>query len=188
MTTWLSFGLLLLTATLAMRKTSGALKLYFRAQLIATLALFAAVKMFGVNDDFYRALYIIVTIPILEVCVFLIWESRDRWKHLSTSLSFAMLSTTIAVAGMDKFTVDVWISLIEGALLSAIGMGLLLAAQNSDERETLSAIGMLSLALSVFDFGYVSNANWQDLNKWLPSLLCAASWGWILLQRKRVTA
>lgn len=188
MTTWLSFGLLLVIAAVAMQKTSGALKLYFRAQLIATLALFVAVKMFGVNDDFYRALYIIVTLPILEVCVFLIWESKDRWQHLATSLSFGMLSTLVVVVGIEKFTTDVWISLIEGALLSAIGMALLLAAQKSDEREALSAIGMLSLALSCFDFGYVSNADWQDLNKWLPSLLCAASWGWILLQRKRVTA
>lgn len=161
----------------AMRRSTGAVRLYFIAQLIATPVLFVGVRVLGNHADYYSLLYCAVTLPILETSWF-IAAGRGVFTALP-SATVAALIGGIALASLTSLSRDTIIVLIEGTLLCFIGWALLLGAPNLTDYTAAKGIGTLSILLSTFDFGYILHADWETANRWVPSFLGIATFLWL---------
>jgi hypothetical protein len=159
--------MLLAATVLAERRSRPAVRLYFRAQIIATVALFAGVRLLGVHQMLYAVLYIAVTLPILETCGFLIAEGHPGERTLLVAACFGLLMGCIAASDVGHHTLGDYIVFFEGVLLAEVGIAMLVVGKDI----AVETIGTLSLALSSFDFVYLMNPEWESANGWIPSFL-----------------
>lgn len=168
------------SATLAGLATAQkTVKLYFKAQLLYALVVFIAAPFFGIHDATYALIYAAVTLPILECCCFLIWEERLSEKLYLASVSFGLFVGIIAASGMPRHPVEDYVTFGEGVILAIIGIAMRFASA----KLAIRTIGALSLALSCYDFAYLRNESWAELNTWLPAALCTVAFWRIALSK-----
>lgn len=161
----------MLTATLlALIRSRRAARLYFTAQIIATLALFPAGRWLGFHNPLYAAIFVAVTLPIIETSILLAIESGAKKQDWLAAMCFGLLNGILSLAGTWSYSPGAAIVFGEGLLLSIVGFALLCARASV----AASAIGSVSLLLSCFDFGFISN-DWTELNKWLPSIIASSA-------------
>ena len=180
MITWGSFILSLAAIVLAMKRSSGPVKLYFWSQLLATPVVFLGARMLGNRSDVYLYLYIAVTLPIFETCCFI--ASRARNDELLTSALVGTISGCVAVTGMSSITFASGFVLLQGVVLSALAMAMLHAAPDSGDEVAVGFISMFCAILSIFSFGYVQHTEWELANRWLPSTTGIVAFGWLGLK------
>lgn len=159
-----SFFLLTVSIILAGMTSRKTLRLYFWAQLCCTLALFIFTE-----HKYYTYVYLASDILMLELCSFLLMESKVNRFTIRLAATFGAFCTAIACFGVDA--PNFWIVLIEGGVFSALGMAMMLCG----ETIPVLSIGTLTLAMSVYDFGWVSNESWRLTNGWAPSFLCTVT-------------
>ena len=159
----------ILLAGLTSRKT---LRLYFIAQLCCTLALF----LFA-GSGAYTFVYLAADLLMLELCGFLLVEARANRATFRTAATFGAIVTSIASFGIPTMSTDAWIVLVEGGVFSALGIAMMLCG----ETIPMLGIGTLTMAMSVYDFGWVRNDSWRNANGWVPSLLCTITFLFIAL-------
>lgn len=175
--------LLLLLATVAgFLRSRKTVRLYFRAQLIYIPVVFLGAKYLGDRAALYAVLYGAATLLILECCCFLIWEARLDLRLYIASLNFGLFMGIVTSIGAPRHPLGDYVTFGEGVMLSIIGMSLLQVANASEDKMAVKTIGILSLALSCYDFGFFRNESWYVVNGWLPSLLCSVAFLWIAAQ------
>jgi len=175
-TWWFSAAITaIIAAILKSRKT---VRLYFVAQLVNTLAVFAASHWFA---HYYLGVYIATTLPILECCVFLLWDAGITWRQIYPAAAFGLLVGAIGAEYAGDWTPGKWVTFIEGGAFSTLGMAMALVKFQAEEWATVRTLGALSLAASVYDFAFVRG--WKETNSWLPAALCAVAF-WKIVLRK----
>jgi hypothetical protein len=147
------------------------LRLYFWAQAICTLALFIT------GDKYYTLVYLLSDLLMLEMCFFLMFESKITKDQIRTAVTFGAAVMAIACYGAVARNLGEWITLIEGGIFSALGMAMMLCGTTT----AVLSIGTLTLAMSVYDFGWVSEESWRSTNGWLPSLICTLTFLYVAL-------
>lgn len=180
MNTWLSFISLLLAAVAGLLRSrrGSTLWLYFCAQLVNAPVVFASVRFLGDHATTYALLYVAVTLPILECCCFMLWEKGLSNLHLRIAVAFGLFMGMIESFGM---TPGHYVTFAEGVLLSMIGVAMVLSMVPHTKEHI---VGVLSLALSCYDFAWLRNDSWAGLNDWLPSLLCTVAFVRIISMRR----
>lgn len=155
---------------LTSRKT---LRLYFWAQLVSTLALY-----YSAESHVYTFIYLAADLLMLELCCFLLLESKVNRFTIRTAATFGAVSTAVACFGLPG--VASWIVLVEGGVFSALGMAMMLCGESIP----ILGIGTLTMAMSVYDFGWLASENWRSTNGWAPSALCALTFLGIAIWNK----
>jgi len=183
MNTWLSFTSLLLAAVAGLLRSrqGSTLRLYFLAQLLNVPVVFLAARYLGDRTTVYALLYVAVTLPVLECCCFMLWDAGLNALHLRIAVAFGLFMGMIESFGMARHPAVDYVTFAEGVLLSMVGTAMVLGMPPHTKRHM---IGVLSLALSCYDFAWLRNDNWAGLNDWLPSLLCTAAFVRIILMRR----
>lgn len=151
------------------RKT---LRLYFAAQFLCTMALF-----FFRNSHDYTYAYIASDLLMLEMCAFLLIDSKVNRLTIRTAATFGAFATALSCFGLSPTGPGFWIVLLEGGVFSALGMAMMLCGESIP----VLGIGTLTMAMSVYDFGWVANEDWRLTNGWAPSMLCAVMFFFIAL-------
>jgi hypothetical protein len=175
----------MIAISLALKRSQPPVSLYFWAHLIATPALFLGSRLLGNQAGLYDLLYVCVTLPILETSWFI--ACGPYWYTAMPSATLAALVGGIAASGLTGMTMASIIVLVEGILLCVIGWMMLLGMKEIQDRTAAIGIGVLSIALSVFDFGYLLHADWENANRWVPSFMGITSFLWIALNPSRAS-
>ena len=171
MNTSLSFYLLLASILLAGAATKGTLRLYFAAQLLATLA-----EYFGQFSRHYTQIYICSTLLMVEMSVFLLWDAgvgRPTWRN---AFMVGCWMTIAGGLGLGWLSLTDWYLLGEGLLFATIGMAMLLLSRD------LRIIGTLTWGMAIYDFLYLLWPQIRATNGWLPSLMCIVAFSLIALR------
>lgn len=144
----------------AMVRSRKIVKLYFRAQVIATLA-----EFFFQKSSWYALVYCMCVLLVMETNLFMLWDERTSWSTLRGSITFAAAITTAALFGLSH--IESWIVLAEGFLLAALGTALL------QTRYTM--IGTLTLGMAWYDFMWLMSSEVRETNGWMPSVMCSVA-------------
>src|SRR5262252_4186674 len=125
MNTWPSFSLLLLSSLLAAKVSKAAVKIYFRAQFVATLMLFAGERWFGLSSDLYRIVYLMTLALLMETLVFVLWDMGidDRVALPANILAFAL--GIVSIVALPKIGKDELILICEAMMDVIVGFSLL---------------------------------------------------------------
>jgi len=124
--------------------------------------------------------YLASDLLMLELCCFLLLESSLNRFNIRTAATFGAVATSIASFGIESFPAGWWIVLLEGGVFSALGMAMMLSGTTIP----VLGIGTLTMAMSVYDFGWVSNESWRLTNGWAPSFLCSVTFLFIAVWNK----
>lgn len=168
MSTWLSFFLLLATSLLALSVTKGTVRLYFTAQIVVTVAQFAAQW-----THHYTLIYICGVLLAFEMSIFLLWDagvSKLTWR---TAVTWAAFMTAFGLVGLYELSLTDWYVLDEGIMLLVIGMAMLLVAKGSREPLALSVIGTLTWVMGMYDLLWLLSPAVRQTNGWMPSTMCS---------------
>lgn len=162
-----------------------AVKLYFRAQLIYTLAVFVGVRLLGEHHYLYAIVYSTTTLLVIETCLFLVMDAHLSEMEMLIAYALGLGTGTLAAHGMMDFTLGGYITFIEGVLLQIVATAMLIGMATSAYQATMQAIALLTLALSWYDFAYVAEPQIDEVNGWLPSTMCAVAFVVTALMRPR---
>lgn len=180
MNTLLSFFLLLLSILLAGAVSQGTVRLYFVAQGIATVAEFAFR-----HSHWYSLVYILATLLMLEMSVFLLWDagiSKLTWKD---AFMFGCWMTIAGGLGLTWLSLTDWYLLGEGLLFATVGLAMLRLGVDS---LALRVIGTLTLGMAVYDFLYLLRPEVRATDGWAPSLMCSVAFLYLFWQQQRVSS
>jgi hypothetical protein len=166
---------------LAHRVSRGATRLYFKAQLLNTLVGLAIYYLLGPHNRWYLAATIILTAPILEMCVIMLRESRIERQQVNKAFFFAVALSMTGIYGFVYHSSAEFFDVLLASAMALVGMAMLLAMDS--QPVTFRALGTLYIGLSVFYFGYVRHwPEWDRTASWLPTLMGIAAFGWIALK------
>ena len=176
MNSWWTFSILLASIVVAGTTSRKTLRLYFIAQLCAALAQF----LFK-DSPLYTYVYVAATLLMLELCCFLLLESKVNRFTIRTAVTFGAFITAGACFRLSGLDSNEWIVLLEGGMFSTLGMAMMLCGKTVP----VLGIGTLTLGMSVYDFCWVANDEWKLTNGWAPSMLCALTFFGIAVWNKR---
>jgi hypothetical protein len=143
-----------------MARSRKIVRLYFRAQAIATLAEFVFQK-----TEWYALVYCMCVLLVMETNIFMLLDEGTTWGTLRGAVTFAAAITTAALFGLSH--IESWIVLAEGFMLAALGTALL--------QTSYTIIGTLTLGMAWYDFMWLMSSEIRDTNTWAPSSICAAA-------------
>jgi hypothetical protein len=180
MMVWFSLCLLLLAILVAGAASRGTVRLYFVAQLVATLAEYG-----WRHSEYYVLVYALATVLMVEMSVFLLWDAgvgAPTWREAWIA---GILMTLAGGFGLTLLTLTEWYLLAEGLLFAILGMAMLLLNAKS---KALLPLGTLTWAMAVYDFLYllrpdVRAANWQA-----EPIMCSAAFLWLAARQMRVSS
>lgn len=169
---------LLISILLAGATSKGTVRLYFAAQLVATLAEYA----FQYSEH-YTLVYICATLLMVEMSIFLLWDAGVNKLTWGDAWMAGCWMTLAGGLGLSWLSLTEWYLLGEGLLFATIGMAMLMLSRKS---KALLAIGTLTWVMSAYDFLYLLRPEVQRTNGWLPSLMCSACFLWLAAKQMRV--
>ena len=155
------------------------LRLYFIAELVGTLVLETSRHLsIGFDSNTYRVLYCLTLAPIRLLACTVAWKESGRMAL--GALPFAAGLLYLATRGMVP-TVDQWIAIADGVIITAAGLGLAFSAAFSPHRWVYATLTILWMLLGLFDFGYALQpyGRWRDLNDTLLPVMVIGAFGWI---------
>jgi len=155
------------------------LRLYFIAELVGTLVLETSRHLsIGFDSNTYRVLYCLTLAPIRLLACTVAW--KESGKMALGALPFAAGLLYLATRGMVP-TVDQWIAIADGVIITAAGLGLAFSAAFSPHRWVYATLTILWMLLGLFDFGYALQpyGQWRDLNDTLLPVMVIGAFGWI---------
>ena len=135
---------------------------YFFAELASAIVIETSVfYQVPVDSDFYRILYCSMMLPV-RVLAWVVAIDQTRWASL-TAVPFAGILLWMGVNGIAGApSVDQWICLVDGVVVTAAGLALALTAPFSYYRNLYGTLAILWMLLGIFDFGYTL----QPYGKW----------------------
>ena len=132
----------------------------------------------GFETEGYRILYCLMVLPIRLLACTISWQESRRMALTAIPFGFGLLY--FATRGITP-TVDQWISIIDGAVVSSAGLGLAFSAAFSPYRRVFATLTILWMLLGLFDFGYALQpyGRWRELNDSLLPVMVIGAFGWI---------
>ena len=180
--TWFTSCLLVLvtlTATISPKLPSWTVRIYFAAELVATVVLETARHLpIAFDTDGYRILYCIMLTPVRLLACTIAWR-ESRWMALA-GIPLGMGLLRFAVHGITT-TLDQWILITDGVIVTSAGLGLAFSAAFSPYRHVYATLTILWMLLGLFDFGYALQpyGRWRELNDSLLPVMVIGAFGWI---------
>jgi nitric oxide reductase large subunit len=103
-------------------------------------------------------------------------------------LPYAAALMWIALKDYGTVSVDQWILIMDGVLITSAGMTLAPAAPFIKSRTVYGTLAVLWMLLGLFDFGYVLQpyGKWAELNDSLLPVMVIGAFGWIALKTRWV--
>ena len=134
----------------------------------------------GFDSNAYRVLYCLMLLPIRVLACTIAWQESKRMAL--GAIPFALGLTYLATRGMTP-TVDQWIVIADGVIITAAGLGLAFTAAFSPHRRIFATLTILWMLLGLFDFGYALQpyGRWRELNDSLLPVMVIGAFGWIAL-------
>ncbi len=176
---------------------SRSIRAYLRAQL-ASAVLLEGVLAVGIGSDSpaYAVLFSLATLAILAAAAAVAWEcigmygGKMRLVILLESCMVPLMILGVAALTLHRQLGTIpsylWIALLEGALLAALGLAIATAAPLASGRTRLVAIalGVLWLCQACYEYGFALGLKfhpetWLTLNEWLPTFLVATALSWL---------
>lgn len=167
--------LLLSSIVLAGILSQRVVRLYFAAQFIVTVA-----EYLCIGTPYYALVYIMATLLMLEMSVFLLWDEgigRVRWRD---AWMFGCWMTIAGTLGLSWLSLTDWYLMGEGMVFAVLGI---VMHWRGSASIPLRAIGTLTLAMSVYDFLYLLRPEVRELD-WAPSLMCTVTFLWVALRSR----
>ena len=132
----------------------------------------------GFDTDAYRVLYCLTLLPIRWLACTIAWY-ESRMMALG-ALPFAAGLVYLATRGFSP-SVDQWISIVDGVVITTAGLALAFSAAFSTHRHIYATLTILWMFLGLFDFGYALQpyGRWRDLNDTLLPVMVIGAFGWI---------
>lgn len=179
--TWFtSLLLVLVTAAAATsRLPDGTVRAYLTAELAGTIVLETSRHLsIGFDTDYYRVLYCLALLPI-RVLACMVAARQSRWMSAG-ALPFALGLLYFSTRGFRP-TIDQWISIVDGVVVTSAGLGLAFSAAFSSCRRVYATLTILWMLLGIFDFGFALQpyGRWRDLNDSLLPVMVIGAFGWI---------
>ena len=169
------------------RLPSWTVRAYFAAELAGTVVLESARHWpLGFDTDGYRILYCLALLPIRFLACLIAWR-ESRWMSVAAiPLSLGLLYC--ATHGIHP-SVDQWISILDGVVVTSAGLGLAFSAAFSPDRNVYATLTILWMMLGLFDFGYALQpfGRWTELNDSLLPVTVIGAFGWIVFSVKQNT-
>jgi hypothetical protein len=155
------------------------LRLYFIAELAGTLVL-ETVRHLSVSTDtdLYRIVYCLALLPIRLLACMVAWQESRGMSYGAIPLAAGLLY--FAMRGTAP-TVDQWIAIADGVVITTAGLALAFSAAFSRYRSIYATLAILWMLLGLFDFGYALQPfdRWSELNDSLLPMMVIGSFGWI---------
>jgi len=185
MTTWAVSCLLLLTTALAATSPlpTRTLRLYFIAELAGTLVLETVRHLsIGFDTNAYRVIYCLTLVPIRILACSIAWYESKRMAL--AAIPFAIGLLYLATKGISP-TVDQWIVIVDGVVITAAGLALAFSAAFSPFTRIYATLTILWMLLGLFDFGYALQpyGRWRELNDSLLPVMVIGAFGWIAFSK-----
>ena len=170
-------GMAVLAMILALLRSRAEIRLFFAAQLLATVVGQVATYYVGYTTDLYRYLYIGYTLVILETCLFII-ASANKWNFWKPATFLALLVGCLAAAGtiLPK-DANMITTLAEAILVSVLGFMLLYAHHDAVDKRAVLLIGVFCIIKAICNFMYLTEPLGDWVNTWLPAAAAFVCFG-----------
>jgi hypothetical protein len=151
---------------------------------VATAVIESSRLLVDRESDVYRIVYSAGTIAILVASFFVGWKEKPKALSVLASMAPSLLFGWLAYKEMvvEKDTI---ICLVEGMLLTFVGLLLLTRVPFSKDRLVYGTLAVFWLVLAFFDYVFVVNFSdwWLLTSDWVPTLCGLAAFGWIIRNR-----
>src|SRR4029077_7855523 len=186
LSTWLVSSLLLVAAGLAAARPlpSSLGTTYFLVEFAASLGLALTLRFVTIDSEIYGVLFCWSLLAVRALACVLAAQ-HTRWPAL-TAVPFAGILLWMGINGIAGApTVDQWICLFDGVIVTAAGLALALTAPFSYHRNLYGTLAMLWMFLGIFDFGYALQpyGKWRELNDSLLPVMVIGAFGWIAMSQ-----
>ena len=162
------------------------IRLYFAAELAGNILLEVCRYTVPFETDLYRILFCAATLPIRIIACMIVFKT-SKWISV-TMIPYAVAMLFVALHKLETITVDQWILILDGVVITYAGLSLAVITPFIKNRAVYGTLTILWVLLGMFDFGYVLQPywRWEELNDSLLPVIIIGAFLWISLKTRWV--